>query len=1209
MKSQPFDALTFPLEKTQLIEASAGTGKTFSLASLYLRLLVEREFDVRDILVMTYTRAATQELRERIRARIAGAAALAANLHTAVPGNVEERFAMDVLNARTRVEAPAALAARLRDAAVRMDEATIATIHSFAQQAASENAFESALPFDRGTQVDDAAIIEAAVADYWRSQVLAHPESLGPLIASYWPVPGKLLDELRLPLDRPHAAVAVPDRDELLRLSAAARTAWSSDRDSLESILVEVASTGKFYAGKALSKRFPDTSAVGRHLQEIDRAFEHTCAGIAIVPDWVRDLCTPEGIDTNFHKAVNARDRLLPLPFIQALAGLAPRIRPLLRHNALQQVRANLAQRKQASRSFSYADMIGALYDAITHPDRGRALADALHRTWPVALVDEFQDTDPAQYAILRAIYHGRDAGALVLIGDPKQAIYGFRGGDVHAYLQARSDAAGCYHLATNFRSTGAVLRSIEALFNGPAGQTQSGPFLQPTIRFQPVDAGRTRGDRVLELAGRELPAVTVWHVADEDTRAAAEARFVDATVTEICTLLDPDSGYRVRGDGERHVQPADIAVLVNTNAQAEQVQRALARRGVASVCLQRETVFASDEARHLLLLLVTVAGGARPEAVRAALTTPLFGNRLSDLHALENDDNAWQHAVSRFQDAADTWRRHGILAVLEPLFQQASARLLALQDGERRMTNYLHLAELLSARDAVSFGQAHLVRWLGRQIVEPDQEGDADAQLLRLESDDRLVRIATTHRVKGLEFDIVFLPFGISLGPKIGKSAWVIHDAHGQAHVCFAAEEDNHQDQAVLEARAESLRLLYVALTRAAQALYLGWGAVKGAPNAALAWLLHADQEPAIDRIVDARTKLPDWFTARAVADALSAWAARAGGSVRVVPPPAPLPAHYRIDAGSPPEGNARTDLPAPRQDWSVFSFSRLVAGGRLHSTRTGTDDEVADDTLRVEAAPAVPDTALPLQGAAFGSAVHGMLERLDFATWPAPDAPATTATLELARAQLLSAGISLAARPDAEAILTAVCQLVARTLHTPLPHIGALAQLPPTRRRTEMEFHMRLGGERVARVLTVLHAQGYAVSLAPDRAQQTLSGLMQGYIDLLVEADGRYWVVDYKTNNLGSRFADYHTEALAAAVRHGNYDLQYLIYLVALHRHLTFALPDYDPARHLGGAIYLFVRGLDGNGADTGVHVDHPGVDCILALDALLDGREARG
>lgn len=1215
MTREPFDLLTFPLDGLRLIEASAGTGKTFSLAGLYLRLLLEKQVAVRDILVMTFTKAATQELRERIRARITVAARIAADPDHAEAGNAEHDIAVRLIAAAEQQESRARIAQRLRDAAARMDDATIATIHGFAQQAAQENAFESALPFDRGTQVDDPGLLLQAVTDYWRSQVLGHAPEPARAFTDLWPKPDALYEDLQPGLERPYLDIRHGSPGSLAALWERAGNLWEREHRALHELLCTAVDGNHLLKNKPLRQAIEASGGVDALMSRVAAGLAGSAAGHPALPAWIADLASDDGVARSVKKASLKKIRPQDLELVQALAALAPAGRIAALEHAFSTVRGSIERRKRDGRLFSFADMIEMLHSAVTHPDRGPELARALRRAWPYALVDEFQDTDPLQYEILRAIYRNPEAGetpgSLIMIGDPKQAIFAFRGGDVFAYLQAARDADGRYDLAVNYRSSQGVLDGIDALFRGPAAATAPGEFLVPDIRFHPVQSGRPADSPTLVRDGQRLTPVTVWQLPDDANKADdARTRLVDATVAGIHALLDPEQGARSRDQSghETPVRPNDIAVLVSRNRDAADVQRALARRGIGAVCLQPDSVFASSEATDLLYFLRAADSSARPEAVRAALTTPLFGLRMADLVTLSEDEVAWHRHAGVFQDAHEIWRTRGLLAMLEPAFQAAAPRVLGLEDGERRMTNYLQLAELLAQAETETFGFGGLIHWLAHQIAHPEPYAEVDAQQLKLESDDELVRITTVHRAKGLEYSIVFAPFTPFLGARDQKPPLIYHDDAGKAWLDFSVDGDG-RPLANGESRAESLRLLYVALTRARQACYFAWGPVNGAQNSALGWLLHAGDgiEPGA---VANQPRSPGPATSEVVTRRLQEYAARANGAVRVCELPEPLQAGLRVAPGAAPQGNARTDLPRRRADWSVTSFSRLVAGGKHRTADSGADDEVLElpaTTVPIPVEPQPLEHPIALRGPAFGTAVHQLLERIDDpAAWPAPGERPQAAHLDRAVRCLLSAGLPLGEGPDRNALLDAVCRLVARTLHTPLPGIGPLAAVPPSRRLVEMEFFLALGGEGIGHLVEVLNAHGYPINLGSERAQQTLNGLMQGYIDLTVEANGRYWVVDYKTNDLGGDRSDYQGDALARAVRYGHYDLQYLIYLVALHRHLRHTLPGYDPEQHLGGAQYLFLRGLDGSGS-RGVFVDTPPAALINALDAVFGGLPA--
>jgi len=1192
--------MEMPLSGLRLVEASAGTGKTFSLAGLYLRLLVEHSLDVRDILVVTFTRAATQELRDRIRTRIARAARLAADRSLATASD-EDRIALRILDAAA--EPAESLARRLRDAAVRMDEATITTIHGFCQQALAEHAFDSAVAFDRGDPADDRALLAECAADYWRSEVIGRSPEAARAFMDHWRNPGDLARELGWVLDTPHLKLAGPAPDQIPARIAQARSDWAAVAPLLQARLEAIEQAGEFHSGRALGKAVKAAGGVAALFQAITSGTEPPPRALSTkaITQQLSGAARKAGVSPEWTGAVDA---LLEIPGLERLAAV---------HTAAVELREALRQRKRERRVHSFNDMIQSLHGAITDPHGGPALAHALRARWPWALVDEFQDTDPLQYAILRAIYRGREGVGMIMIGDPKQAIYGFRGGDVFAYLQAAEDTEGVYSLDTNFRSTEPVLKAIEALFRLPGER----PFMLPEIAFVPVRAGRAQGDLVIELEGETLPALTLWTLGPGSegkpwTAGAARQQLAAATIAQIQRLLDRHDGARVHeGDTSRPLAARDICVLVNTNGEAAQFQTALARAGLPAACLHQSSVFASAQAEQVQRVLEAAAAPADPRRVRAALVTELFGLRLGDLLRLADDDAVWQDTAQTFQQGHERWVRGGVLALLEPWIQSAAARLLQYEDGERRVTNWLHLAERLQQAETETFGMAGLIRWLasGRESAGGGETPE-EAQL-RLESDENLVRIATVHKVKGLQFPVVMLPYAPLLGTagarfdRPEQPPFRYHDADGNACLDPGIGQDaEHAPLAVRERRAEAMRLLYVALTRAEQAIYLPWGWIQGAQNGALAWLFH-QQDGAPDAAWQTKKEhWSPWFTAENVDRRIQAFCTRMGRFVRCVPV-AEVAAKrpYHPDAPTP-LGTARETLPKPRSPWQMVSYSSLVRGeGAGPARAAGADDEssVPRDSTPVDA-----DLG-GLAGTGFGSAVHDILEAADFACWPVPGEPPGDLQAALVAEKLLRRGIVLPEGERGRKTVGAVSGLVSRCLHTPLPEIGPLAAVPRRHRLAEMGFALRLGGETTRGLTALLQAHGYTGLLGGEPRGRLLLGLLQGFIDLVVEHDDRYWVLDYKTNFLGALHEDYAPARLADAVRHGHYDLQYLVYVTALHRHLALRLPGYDPERHLGGVQYLFLRGMNGRDAATGVFVDHPGAALVRALDRLLDNREA--
>jgi exodeoxyribonuclease V beta subunit len=1100
-------SLSMPLDGLQLIEASAGTGKTWTLAGLHLRLVVERRRAVREILAVTFTDAATQELKSRLRARLAACVALAdadVALAPAENDSAETRQAKRLIAAALASETREQLVRRLRIAALDIDHAPISTIHGFCRRALDEFGLLAGRTLAGELVASDKDLIATAAADYWRDKATSAPQ------------------------------------DDFFAL----RDAFSNPET----------------LAKLLAPLLPGTR------------------------------------------------RLLPE------ANGQPRAIALL-HEALAQVRARIAETKRAIARHSHDDEIRELHDALIGTN-GAELAARLHARFPVALIDEFQDTDAQQYAIFDAIYGKR--GDLILIGDPKQAIYGFRGGDVHTYLRARSRVAEPQTLARNFRSSPAYLRALNALYAN-AGERA---FAQAGIDYQPLEPGGTTADDDLLIDGKAAVPLTFWCDRDEalhrGNKEIAAGQLAAACASAIFDLLAPGRArLREKKDGmepaHRPLQPAGIAVLVATHDEALEMQHALAARGIASASVTRRSVFASEEAGELHRLLDALADFDEAR-LRGALTTRLFGWTTKRFAACAATPRKWSEQLEAFAEWRRIWSAQGVAAMLARVFEKYAAALLRSSRGERRMTNWLQLAELAQIASNDCVGLRGLVDWLAARIAHADD--DNEDEQLRLESDAGRVKIYTFHKSKGLQFPLVFLPFAgmrRSAGNRYPRN-YRYRDDEGNAALYVAADGEAAAAPAAVAARqaalrddlAERLRILYVALTRACCAAFVACDPIGSGEPPALLHLLGADGAESEQA---KKTKAADELSAL-LAQCLATVRVKATGTVAIETLPPSATTRMASSSATATAGAAREMPRAVRDDWRIVSYSRLASGAR-EETRADRDDE---------GVPAVVETAAAsppgmLAGARFGTAFHELIELADFAAWRDWHGRA----MPNGQSELIERIVrrhALDADPaQARALLA---DLLARTLNAPLPFGACLADLAPGEFRAEMPFHFALGSIDTARWIALLHEHGYVAERRRfDIAR--LEGLMTGVLDLVVSRAGRWWVVDYKTNLLHPTMASeresslntfargeqksrpYAPAALAAAVRDKEYDLQYLIYLTALHRWLKSRDPHYDYARDIGGALYLFVRGLDADGTD-GVHFDKPPAQLIEAIDTLL-------
>ncbi|GAB6043931.1 exodeoxyribonuclease V subunit beta [Endothiovibrio diazotrophicus] len=1167
----PLDPLSFPLTGLRLIEASAGTGKTYTIANLYLRLILERGLDVTRVLVVTFTKAATEELRDRIRKR------LREGLERLEQGS-GRGDELDALLARGGDEA----AGRLRDALIRMDEAAVFTIHGFCQRMLQENAFESGTLFDVEFIADELEMKRTIAADFWRIRFHRADEGEARWARGEWGTPAGLFGTLRPLLGREQVTLLPTVTAAQLDEAQAARGA------ALTTVLREWAGSGKVVAELLLTHKGLSRAATTYRNDVVEGALEGLAGflegGEGALPAGF-ELFTRHRLEDP--KSLKKRAEAPEHPFFDACEALwqadrrhADLRRARLLAEALDYVRDQLQVRKEQQRVLAYDDLLSRLDFALLG-EGGETLAARVAGLFPAAMIDEFQDTDPLQYRIFRRIYGERPDCGLFMIGDPKQAIYGFRGADIFTYIAARRDAdpdQGCFTLGTNWRSASPLVDAVNTLF-----QSVEAPFLyRDEIDFHPVAAAGRADERPLILDGEVPPPLTAWLPRRDDDKPLPKNRarvlFAEAVAAEVARMLQLAEAGRAELEG-RTLRAGDLAVLVRDRFEAAEVRGRLAAVGVGSVYISRDSVFQTAEAGELLRLMGAVAEPANGRALRAALVTTLLGVDGRQLEAMGREEGgAWEAWLEAFHRYHRQWRDHGFMAMFQTLLHERGVahRLLALEEGERRLTNLLQLAELAQLEAAERFGMVGLIHWLVASIDQPD--GDAEEQQLRLESDERLVQVVTIHKSKGLEYPVVFLPGLWNGRPLSDEGQLLLFHEERERSLCAdlgSERRDAHLALAQRERLAEELRLLYVALTRAKYRCCFGWGAVKGAEATALAWLLHGGEE--------GMGGLDD--------GALEGALQRFAPHIEVVAPPqrgAGVAVAGRSLAG----GRARPFGGRAEDRWLVTSYSGLVAGIEHGDTlRHERPDHDAVEPVAEAATGLRRDRFNFPRGSRAGLFLHTLLEQLDFT-----DRRDEPWSRDIER-QLERHGFEVEWRPAVEELLGGV-------LDAPLAEGVALGQVGRSDRRDELAFHFPLAPIEAIGLNRLLDRfPGYfsgerALTFSP------LEGVMKGFIDLVFRVGDRYYLADYKSNHLGDALGDYGPDALAAAMAEHRYDLQYLIYTVALHRHLRRSLPGYDYRRHFGGVFYLFLRGLTPRLPGNGVWFDHPDPALIDALDRYFAG-----
>ncbi|MDH0176886.1 exodeoxyribonuclease V subunit beta [Aeromonas dhakensis] len=1182
--ANPLNTLRFPLHGERLIEASAGTGKTYTIAGLYLRLLLghgpvieegadagqpsahERPLSVTEILVVTFTEAATAELRGRIRGRI----------HEArlafMRGQSGDALLAQLL---AEVEDHELAARRLLAAERQMDEAAVFTIHGFCQRMLKQNAFESGALFETEFLTDDSQLRLQAVSDYWRAEFYPVDKTLASAVRALWPSPAALLREMNGWLDNSELEMRPPAGDETLAARhqaamsriAAVKEVWLAQVDEIRRQTDGHISryTGKNYEG---------------WLAKIADWAQDEASGYAIPKELERFGQTV--LEANLKKGGDVPT--LPLfSEIDALLASRPGIRDLILQRAAVVVRSRMQASKRQAHQLSFDDLLKDL-DGALGSSLGERLCERIRATYRVAMIDEFQDTDPQQYRIFHRLYGGHQDTALLMIGDPKQAIYGFRGADIFTYIQARRNVSAHYTLGRNWRSSGALVAAVNGLF-----ERAKDPFIyEADIPFLPVEAqGKSKA---LLLEGDTAPVLHCWQLTGQPTfnRGDYQSKMARATAAEIHRLLTLAREGKAL-IGETPVKAGDIAVLVRTGAEGKLVQQELARLAIASVYLSnRESVLEQVEAREILLILHACQNPSEERSLRAALATGLFDLDAKALDELASDERAWESAVQEFMEYRKVWHKRGVLAMLRALLHRRNlaASLLASPYGERRLTNFLHLGELLQQVSSELDGEYALLRWLGEAVNR--QSGQDAEQILRLESERKLVQIVTIHKSKGLEYPLVFLPF-ICSHRSADTPLYHEADEAGNRTILDLTGAEDSLAEADKERLAEDLRLLYVALTRGVYATWLGLAPVRSGNGKSEKTDLH---QTAIGYLLQKGEE----GDAATLATALSALAEDLPG-VAVGEPSLTRPAPLQAEEEQLGEPQVRRFGGTLERDWWISSYSGLAAQGHGHSkgvlANPGFDDEVVTEAAALAAEEPVqapqPSIFTFPKGARPGTLLHSLFETIDFQSAGGEPLAQHIATL-------------LAQDGFDESWAQVLQQQVEAVLDTPLETgFGEplrLRDLAPERKQVELEFFLPMG-RVTAQALTALCQQHDPLSRGNKPLSfATVQGMLKGFIDLVFEWQGRWYLLDYKSNHLGMSPVDYSRPALEQAMVEHRYDLQYQLYSLALHRLLALRLPGYDFDQHFGGVFYLFLRGMP----QGGIFHTRPSRELVQGLDRLF-------
>ncbi|WP_425299664.1 exodeoxyribonuclease V subunit beta [Providencia rettgeri] len=1189
VESQLLNVFSLPLSGQRLIEASAGTGKTYTIGILYLRLLLglggenafPRPLSVEEILVVTFTEAATNELRGRIRQRIHEMRLVC--LRNGVGFESQPEY-LELLGELSGEEQLKFAEEWLLAAERQMDEAAIYTIHGFCQRMLVHNAFESGVLFEQTMIQDEFPIQKQACADFWRRHFYPLDYSMTKVVQSEWNGPEALLAEIRpflqgdmpLIINQPKVQESLEERHQrLVSVIESVKSSWRENAGDFEKLITDSDVDKRSYSSRFLPSWLIE---IGQWAEEVTQDY-----------DFPKDLVRFS--QTVLHEKSKSGQGPEHTVFqkIEELLSQSLTLKDLVIPLAISEVRQTIAEEKHRRGEMGFDDLLTRLDRALSH-DGGKFLAQAISQRFPVAMIDEFQDTDAQQYRIFQRIYQRVDNTALLFIGDPKQAIYAFRGADIFTYIEAKKEVSAHYTLETNYRSSQSMVEAINRVFS----HCQS-PFIFEQIPFQPVNFAQQNAGKKLVHKGNEVKALTFWQL---DAEAVSVSEYEQAIARQCAAQI---AQYLQGGlDGETYfknnekqvfVAASDITVLVRSRREAILIRDALNQLNIPSVFQSnRESVFSTPEARDLLWLLQAVLTPEKERVLRSALATGILGLTAKDIDEINHDEKAWEDLVDEFSRYSTVWQKRGVLPMLRMIMSQRhiAETLLSATDGERRLMDVMHIGELLQEMSLQLEGEHTLTRWLAQQIAHPDHQ--SDAQQMRLESDKHLVQISTIHKSKGLEYKIVWLPFASNFLP---QSKGLYHDRNDYGTRLDLEDSDETIALADEERLAEDLRLLYVALTRAIYHCSVGIAPlIKGNRKKSGETDLHLS---ALGYVIQ-KGEAGDNLLLNSMLNEIS------NEIIDVISIDQLESERLILDKETHDDLMARELTRYFDDHWRVTSYSGLSYGAS-HSEDEQTvsplqfasslapkmDVEASIDIEQQEDESA--NTLTPHQfpkGASPGTFLHTLMEEISFSE---------PVALDWLTEKLESSGFDVEWAPMLQEWLKAIVE-------APLADDGfCLSALQPQDQLDEMQFYLPIDAIINAKsVDNITHKYDPLSKLCPPLNFEKVQGILKGFIDLTFYWNGKFYLLDYKSNYLGEDASHYTQEAMAEAMIDHRYDLQYQLYSLALHRYLKQRLPGYDYETHFGGVYYLFLRGIDNVNSQNGIFFYRPVEAFIQSFDQLF-------
>ncbi|MDR9410093.1 MAG: exodeoxyribonuclease V subunit beta [Balneolaceae bacterium] len=1152
-----------------LIEASAGTGKTYTLTALYVRLLIEKKLEVDQILVMTFTNKATSELKERIFKRLKSCL-----LKLQTNEESSDDFVNELMK---KISNPVEAIQILKNAIQNFDDSQVYTIHGFCQKVLKEEALIAQTPFEFEINQQD-ELLQQATEDFWRNFMNSYSDSEAgryyiSKLLDIADSPKKLRDQLSLVFSKPYADLegegmsdptgymsrVFSKREEMAAL-------WNRECHNVKSEMIDSGLGG--YTEKGVAK-----FVAGLENFLFDN--EYSTDSFKYLEKFIsRNVYDPQNLNKNATKLPNHDFFDLCDEYYELIQNI-DKIKTTLIQEAIKGIKNIRKKLSINSNAITYDDLLNRVERALTHLDNGEKLGKILNKKYPFALVDEFQDTDPIQYSILKSIYQSQKTdSSLVMIGDPKQAIYAFRGADVYTYIKARDESSvQQYTLHKNFRSTPSFNNAVNTLFG-----ISDHPFIDNEIGYRDVDAGLPDLEDDFLIHGNRASGIRFITKPGIDSNKNDSRKFAFShTAGEISKLVQEAENGEVLIKG-RKLEAGDIAVLVSSHREAEEIKQRLKKLGIDSVTYSREKVFESPEAKRLESVMAAILDPYNRTAVNDALISGFWGQNLNYIYELSTEGEERQELIEDLQELAEVWLRDGFYPMFRKLLftGERIAKLAQFSNSERLLTNLYQLADICAkAEKEGKLDPNSLHSWFVDEMVDPDKD---DEKTLLLESDQNLVKISTIHNSKGLEFPVVFCPtlWGV-LGGNNKDLLIEYHNEKNDPVILCDQQNGEKRDlakyQSNLENTAEEIRKYYVAVTRAKYLCVIPWTNHNASLRSGLASsLMEAESQPEIIKN-SMKLKSNTDFTDETILNLFIELEQKSNGAIELI-----IKEEDEIGQGSPQPFKesseqlqvsgykGRKALDVQRR---VESFSSLTS----HNAESGEPDY---DQVMESYFTAINKEKKDIRdlniftfprGATAGTAIHKLFEDKKFR-------------------------FDTALHDDHDLIIEKVLDqyqidqkwkkvtqnMIRNVVSAEIPGLN-LGEVKEDEQLREMEFHFKAQQSSLENILKIIRSEGGV----QHASKNDLQSFLTGFIDLIVRQNGKYFIVDYKSNYLGDTLEDYGQERLKEEIYNASYDLQYHLYTVALVKYLKSRIRGFNYEKDFGGVAYLFVRGMrrgEGNG-----------------------------